>query len=145
MVSLLEFTHLSREEKLAWLVESCSIVVTAIFTFLNPTPTVAALGIILATYLLIDAMLSFSLAYRQKGEKGWWLIAMNGIFSLVLAAIFLKGWPFNSLLLVGVYVGISLFFDGVILISMADNSANSKVEAVESEQQSENNEKGESK
>ncbi len=72
--------HTFQTDKKNWLgwLKSLMFLITAVLTFLNPIPTVAALGIILATYLLIDAILSFSLAWKQKGEKGWWLIAMNG-------------------------------------------------------------------
>jgi uncharacterized membrane protein HdeD (DUF308 family) len=52
-----------------------------------------------------------------------WLL--NGIFSIVLAVIFLVGWPFSSLYLVGLFVGISLFIDGVVLLTLGNHLKNS--------------------
>ncbi|NPA28355.1 MAG: hypothetical protein GXN91_04875 [Epsilonproteobacteria bacterium] len=124
----------NKKDWLGWL-KSILFVVTAILTFLNPLPGVAALGIILAAYLLVDAILSFSLAWKQKGEKGWWLIALNGLLSLILSFIFIWKWPFSSLYLVGLYVGISLFFDGIILLTMAENIEEIEKELDESSSQ----------
>jgi len=124
----------NKKDWLGWL-KALLFIVTSILTFLNPLPGVAALGIILAAYLLVDAILSFSLAWKQKGEKGWWLIALNGLLSLILSFIFIWKWPFSSLYLVGLYVGISLFFDGIILLTMAENIEEIEKELDESSSQ----------
>ncbi len=81
-----------------------------------PTPGIAAIGLLLAIYLLLDAFGSFALAHAIHPLKGWGWMTFNGIASLVLALLFLIGWPVTSLWLVGLYVGISLFFDGWALI-----------------------------
>ena len=48
---------------------------------------------------------------------------INGLISIILAVIFLVGWPFSSLWLVGFFVGVSLVADGIamLMISMAVN------------------------
>jgi uncharacterized membrane protein HdeD (DUF308 family) len=67
----------------------------------------------------MDGFVSFALAIEQKPQKGWWIILINSITSVILGAIFIIGWPFNSIFLVGLYIGISLLFDGVVLLSMS--------------------------
>ncbi len=84
--------------------------------FFYPMSGIAAIGLLLAIYLLLDAFSSFSMARTLHPQKGWGWMATNGVISLVLALLFLIGWPATSLLLVGLYVGISLFFDGLALI-----------------------------
>ena len=42
----------------------------------------------------------------------------NGIVSLGLAAVFIAGWPFTTVWLVGLLIGISLFFDGLSLLML---------------------------
>lgn len=81
-----------------------------------PTPGIAAVGLLLAIYLLLDAFGSFALAHAIHPIQGWGWMTFNGIASLILALLFLIGWPATSLWLVGLYVGISLFFDGWALI-----------------------------
>ena len=45
-------------------------------------------------------------------------MVFNGVISALLAILFLIGWPATSLWLVGLYVGISLVFDGWALITI---------------------------
>jgi len=108
----------NKKDWLGWL-KALLFIVVSIFTFVNPLPGIITLGIVFASYFLTDSILSFILAYKQRGQKGWWLILLNAITSLILAGVFLINWPFSSLFLVGLYVGISLFFDGVVLLSMS--------------------------
>jgi uncharacterized membrane protein HdeD (DUF308 family) len=77
---------------------------------------IGAIGLLLAIYLLMDAFGTFGIAHLHYPEKGWGWIALNGIVTLFLAMLFLIGWPSTSLWLVGLYVSISLLFDGWALI-----------------------------
>lgn len=81
-----------------------------------PASGVAAVGLMLAIYLLMDAFVSFALAQSIHPAKGWGWMAINGGTSILLAMLFLVGWPVTSLWLVGLYVGISLLFDGWALV-----------------------------
>lgn len=42
----------------------------------------------------------------------------NGVVSTLMALMFLIGWPATSLWLVGIYVSISLLFDGWALVAI---------------------------
>ncbi|MGV6858481.1 MAG: HdeD family acid-resistance protein [bacterium] len=81
-----------------------------------PANGIAALGLLLAIYLMLDAFSSFTLAYGLHPLKGWGWMAFNGVLSLLLSVLFLIGWPETSVFLVGLYVAISLFFDGWSLL-----------------------------
>ncbi|WP_322628313.1 HdeD family acid-resistance protein [Halothiobacillus sp.] len=81
-----------------------------------PVSGVAAVGLLLAIYLLLDAMHSFTFAQSIFPAKGWGWMTFNGVVSALLAVLFLIGWPATSLWLVGLYVGISLLFDGWALV-----------------------------
>lgn len=82
---------------------------------------VASLGLLLAFYFFIDAYASFAMGqqFKEHGVGGWGLI--NGILSLVLGIVVLTTWPNSSPLLVGIFVGITLFFDGVLLLFLGKN------------------------
>jgi uncharacterized membrane protein HdeD (DUF308 family) len=113
--------HTYKTNKKDWLgwFKAFIFILSGALTIVYPTTGVAALGIILATYLFMDGFVSFALAIEQKPQKGWWIILINSITSVILGAIFIIGWPFNSIFLVGLYIGISLLFDGVVLLSMS--------------------------
>ncbi len=84
-----------------------------------PMTGIATIGLLLAFYLLVDAYGSFMMAYMMRGEKGWGWMVFNGIISLLLAILFIIGWPATSLWLVGLYISISLLFDGWALLVIA--------------------------
>ncbi len=121
-----------KKDWLGWL-KAFLYLLTGILVTIYPIPGVAALGIILAVYFFMDGFASFALAGQLKGQKYNWLIVINAILSIILGVIFLVYWPFGSLVLVGLFVGISLFFDGIVLLTMS--SAIKKLENSEDSSQ----------
>ena len=107
-----------RKDWLGWL-KTFIYLLSGIFVAVFPLPSVAALGIILAIHFFFDGFASVVLAFQLKGEKRWWLILLNGVISIFLGIILLINWPFSSIFYVGLFVGISMFFDGIVLLSMA--------------------------
>ena len=87
-------------------------------TIINPMPGIATLGILFSVYFAMDAFSSIALAFSLKGNKGWWITLLNGGISAILSFLFIKDWPFSSLYYVGLFIGISLFFDGIMLLSL---------------------------
>ncbi len=112
--------HFDKEDWLGWL-KTFVLIATALFLIFKPLPGVAAVGLLLAIYFLFDAFGNFGIAFSMKPAKGWGWWLLNGILSLALAVIFLVGWPFSSMVFVGLFVGISLFFDGVVLLVLGNN------------------------
>jgi uncharacterized membrane protein HdeD (DUF308 family) len=99
-----------------WL-KSVLLVMVGLFMLFYPVQGVAAIGLLFAVYFLMDAFAGFGLAFSLKPQKIWWLWLINAITSLVLGILFIWGWPLSSLWLVGLFVGISLLFDGIALLS----------------------------
>jgi uncharacterized membrane protein HdeD (DUF308 family) len=46
--------------------------------------------------------------------RGWFIL--SGVIDILIALLFVVTWPQGSLLLVGIFVGVNLIFDGIILI-----------------------------
>ena len=92
------------------------LILSGALMFLFPLPGVASLALLLTVYLILDGYGSFSLAHSRYPEKGWGWMAFNGVADVALAVLFTVGWPKTSLLLVGIFVGVSLVFDGWALI-----------------------------
>lgn len=83
-----------------------------------PMTGIATIGLLMAVYLLFDAYGSFIMSYGLETKKeSFWMI-FNGALSLLLAFLFLFSWPESSLFLVGIYIAISLIFDGLALMSI---------------------------
>jgi len=94
------------------------LLITGGLMIFYPMTGIATIGLLMSVYLLIDAYGSFMMAYSLKHKKGVFWMVFNGIISLLLAFLFIAGWPASSLMLVGLYISISLFFDGWALISI---------------------------
>jgi len=76
-------------------------------------------GVLLVVYFLLTgfASIGFSLVLRPLG--GWVWMMLNGVLSIILAVVFLAGWPFSSAALIGILVGISFVFDGISLLAVS--------------------------
>jgi uncharacterized membrane protein HdeD (DUF308 family) len=117
-ISTYQVYYSYRTTWLAWLKPFILFAIGFVVIF-NPTVAVAALGLLLAIYLLIDGFAGVSFAMELRPLPGWGWMMANGILSFLLAAILLFGWPFSSLWVIGLLIGISLFLDGLTLLILS--------------------------
>ncbi len=124
----------NKKDWIGWLKAFIFLVVGALIV-INPLPGVAALGIIFAVYFFMDSFASIAMAFDLKPNKGWVLSLINGILSFIIGFYLIIGWPFNSIWMVGLLVGISLFFDGILLLTLAKEveSVENKVDSTQEE------------
>jgi uncharacterized membrane protein HdeD (DUF308 family) len=118
----------NKKDWLGWLKAFIFFLVGALIVF-YPMTGVAALGLLFAVYFLMDAFASFTLAFELRPSSMWWISLLNGILSVAIGIFFIIGWPFSSLFLVGFLVGISLFFDGILLLSLGKTAKELEKEA----------------
>jgi len=105
----------NRRDWAGWLKSFALIIVSSIMLF-YPMEGIATLGLLLAIYFFMDAFSGFGLAFSLKPQKIWWMWLINAVTSLAIGVIFLIDWPFSSLFMIGLLVGISLLFDGIALL-----------------------------
>jgi len=105
----------NRNDWTGWL-KSFILIVVPLYMIFYPMQGAATLGLLFSMYFFMDAFSGFGLALSAEGQKHKWIWLFNAATSFVLAVIFIVGWPFSSLWLVGFFVGISLFFDGIALL-----------------------------
>ncbi len=111
--------QVNRKDWWGWL-KALLFFVVAVLIFFNPLSGIIALGILFTAYFFVDAVLNFSLAFSIKPNSMWWIALLNGILSLAIGVYFFIAIadPLKTIWLVGIFVGISLFFDGVMLWSL---------------------------
>jgi uncharacterized membrane protein HdeD (DUF308 family) len=91
------------------------------YMLMNPVLGLEALTLALATYLVLEGIVEFILAFTLRPLPGsGWLLA-DGIVTLLLAVLIGRGWPATSAWVVGTLVGLSMFFNGLtrLMISVA--------------------------
>ncbi len=103
---------------LAWL-KPFLLVVLGLLLIFRPIAGAATLGLLLIVYFLLDGFFSITFSLALRPIRGWGWTMFNGILSMLLAGIFLVGWPFAAAWLVGLLVGISLLMDGLALLMLA--------------------------
>jgi len=110
------FTYITDKRDIAgWLKSFVLIGVSALMIF-YPMTGVGTVGLLLAIYFFMDSFASFSLAFSMRPSSGWVMWLVNAILSMLIGVLFIVGWPFSSLYLIGLLVGFSLFFDGISLL-----------------------------
>lgn len=80
-----------------------------------PAAGIASIGLLFILYFFIDAYRNFTRPKVLNGiGRGWFFF--SGIIDVLIALLFIVTWPQGSLILVGIFVGVNLIFDGIILI-----------------------------
>jgi len=106
------------------------LLATGIIMVVYPQLGIASLTILLTFYLVMDSASSFTYAQKWRPKKGWGWMLTNSLVDLLLAGLFIYGWPKSSILLLGIYVGISLIFDGWALVAIGSDLKEDKGDKV---------------
>jgi len=100
---------------IAWF-KPATLELIGILLLLYPMTGIAAVRLLLIIYFLLDGFAGIMFGLEFRPYRGWVWMITDGIISFLLAIIFLIGWPFSSVLLVGLFVGISLLVDGISML-----------------------------
>jgi uncharacterized membrane protein HdeD (DUF308 family) len=118
-----QFIHAFRSEgvgPMAWKVLVAVIyLIAGIYFLMHSLMAVALVTLALAVFFLVEGLVDiFSyFGVRQVGASFWILI--NGVVSIILAAMIWRHWPTGSLWVLGVLVGIGLLMTGISRLMMA--------------------------
>ncbi|MBN6742624.1 DUF308 domain-containing protein [Acidithiobacillus sp. MC6.1] len=82
-----------------------------------PNAGIAAIGLMFILYFVLDAYRNFTQSNTHAGHgRGWFIF--SGVIDIAIAILFFVTWPQGSLILVGIFVGVNLIFDGVIILML---------------------------
>jgi uncharacterized membrane protein HdeD (DUF308 family) len=87
----------------------------------SPVVGLESLTLAIALYLLFEGVLEFVLSLRLRPASGSGWLMIDGIITLVLAAMIWSTWPSSAAWVVGTLIGISMLFSGItrLMFSMA--------------------------
>jgi uncharacterized membrane protein HdeD (DUF308 family) len=90
------------------------------YILVNPAAGLASLTLVLAAYLLLEAILEVLLSFQLRPLSGSGWLLFDGIITLILAIMIWRSWPASTLWVIGTLVGISMVFSGVtrLMISL---------------------------
>jgi len=98
--------------------------VAGFYLLTKPVLGLEALTLALVMYLVLESALEFVLAFSLRPLPGSGWLAVDGIVTLLLAALIGSGFPASSTWAIGTLVAVSMFFSGVtrLMLSMAARS-----------------------
>lgn len=100
-------------------------IIFGIALLVNPDRGVRALTLLLAIYFLASGFVKILTSLVSWGQYGWGWLFFSGIISFILGGLIWSQWPDNSDWVIGLLVGIDLFFSGwsMVMIAIAARSA----------------------
>ena len=57
-------------------------------------------------------------AFNVKPQPGWGWMTFNGIVTIMLGWMILKGWPVSGVWAIGILVGVRLLFAGITMLTL---------------------------
>jgi uncharacterized membrane protein HdeD (DUF308 family) len=91
------------------------------YVIATPVAGLESLTLAIALYLFIEGVLEFVLWSRLRSIPGSGWLMVDGIITLVLAAVIWSTWPSSAVWVVGTLIGISMLFSGMtrLMLSIA--------------------------
>jgi uncharacterized membrane protein HdeD (DUF308 family) len=87
--------------------------VAGFYMLRHPTSALVSLTLVLGLYIALEGFLELGAYLRlRKARRATWFL-VDGIISLILAALILCHWPLSATWAIGTLVGISLLFSGI--------------------------------
>jgi len=104
-------------------------VVVGVIIIDQPLESALNLTLLIALFLMVSGIFRMVFAIIER-FSGWGWVLLNGGVSLMLGLIIYKEWPASGLMVIGLFIGIDLIFNGWawIMLSLAARNA-PKVEA----------------
>jgi uncharacterized membrane protein HdeD (DUF308 family) len=77
-----------------------------------PVETAVALTLLIAAFLIVVGIFRI-VASVVVQFPGWGWQLLNGLVTLLLGVLILKGWPASGLVVIGLFIGIEMMFNGL--------------------------------
>jgi uncharacterized membrane protein HdeD (DUF308 family) len=101
---------------LIWALLGMLYIVAGFVTFENPLFAAAVLTLILGGALVASGLVRVFLALSMKRERPWvWLLA-SSVVTILLGLLILAHWPFSSVYILGLFLGLDLVMVGAAWI-----------------------------
>jgi uncharacterized membrane protein HdeD (DUF308 family) len=114
--------HMRSTGTIIWeILVGIAYVVVGGYVLFHPLLGMAGLTLALAIYLFAESVLEFILGFQLRPRRGSGWLFLDGIITLILAAMIWRTWPSSTAWVLGTLVGISMLFSGIsrLMFSLA--------------------------
>lgn len=99
-----------------WLLLGALYIVAGFTVLQNPLFAAAVLTLTLGIALIAAGIMRFVLAFSMKVGMAWMML--SGAITVLLGLVIVAHWPFSSLYILGLFLGVDLVFAGVGRIAL---------------------------
>ncbi len=85
----------------------------------NPVESAIALTLLIACFFVVAGVFRISVALIERFHNWGWCL-LSGCIAALLGILILKQWPTSGILVIGLFLGIEMIFNGLAWIMMAD-------------------------
>ncbi len=95
--------------------------IAAIVLLLYPLQGVLTLTLVLGSFIFLDGVLRVIHAFELRPRSKWGWVLVNGILNIILGILIWSQWPSDAVWILGLFVGISLIFNGMAVITFSSS------------------------
>lgn len=101
---------------------------TGLVLWLYPLQGLLTLTLVLGVFLLTEGIFEIILSFQLRPMPNWLWVLSNGIITVILGGMIGLEWPLNAPWVIGMLLGISIFFTGIsrIMLAVVARSARSQ-------------------
>lgn len=96
------------------------MILAGIWIVMNPDMGLEALTMIIAIYFIIDGITDIVLSFSLIPIGGGIFMLLGGVISGIIGVLILMKWPESSNYFLGIYLGVKLIIDGLMLAAMGN-------------------------
>ena len=110
-------------------------VIAGITVVFNPVEAVITLTWLFGFLLIFEGIVTIVAAFTNKtGQNLSWIVAIDGVITLILGILILSRWPVSAIWLIGFYIGISILMSGIALLILALSARRTTTHSAEATQ-----------
>lgn len=91
------------------------MIIGGVYIVMNPVMGLEALTILMAVYFIIDGFTEVIYSFSLMPIGGGMFLLFSGFIGIVLGVLIFSKWPESSSYAIGIYLGIKLIVDGLML------------------------------
>jgi len=92
--------------------------VAGLIILINPVAASEALTLLISMFLILGGVFRFLVGFTAPFQIRLWLI-LHGMINLLLGISIWQQWPLSGLFVIGIFVGIDMFMNGLSLVFLA--------------------------
>ncbi|OCG41129.1 HdeD family acid-resistance protein [Gilliamella sp. Bif1-4] len=95
-----------------WALMGILYIFIGLMSFFQPVAISSALTLVISFLLIMSGFTQIFAAMNNRNLPRWGWVLTSGIITLILGFMIIAGWPYDSLWVLGMFLGIDLIFQG---------------------------------